>query len=404
MIVQTARSAIWRAGFTTVLLWGMAIGMAAQLAISVLAPFIIADLGISRTQLGLLSMVYFAVGAAGSLIAGPLVDRLGGRRMMIILFVVGGASLAALSASSSIIWLLVIMGLAGVATAISNPVTNQLVAMHLPRGLQGMTIGIKQAGVGVATLIAGTAYPWLALAIGWRDAVLLSALLATTGIIGALIVLPISATKPIHTVERGNRWRGQPSMIWWLAVYAFLMGTAGSVTIVFLVLYGVEAVSLSPAVAGSTLALMGAVGICARIVWGHIAERLTSPISVLRVLAVLAAISQLLIWAAATVGPWSLWAGVVLYGASAMGWNSVVMVTVVREVGVGESGTASGIVQAAFYGGYVASPVIFGWVADQAGGYGFGWATVAGISLLAALHTTVWRSVSHVSHPPNAWT
>lgn len=391
---QTRPSTAWRAGFSLILLWGMAVGMIAQLAISALAPFIIDDLGISRTEIGLLSMAYFAAGAGGSLIAGPQVDRRGGRWMLLLLFVVGGLSLLGLGLSATIAALLATMALAGIATAISNPVTNHLVGVHLARGAQGMTIGIKQAGVGVATLMAGSIYPWLAHSVGWREALLMSAGLCFAGIAGTVAVLPKPAARPRDVpVPRDTEqaWRSQPALIWWLASYAFLMGTAGSIMIVFLVLYGVEAVDLTPGVAGSSLALMGAAGICARVFWGRVAERLLSPIPVLGLLALLAAISQLLIWSAAAAGAWALWSGVVIYGASAMGWNSVVMVTIVREIGVERSGTASGIVQAAFYGGYIFSPTLFGWVADKAGGYEIGWAAVTTLSLVAACQTLVWR-------------
>ncbi|MGH9053008.1 MAG: hypothetical protein ACRDWX_08360, partial [Acidimicrobiia bacterium] len=48
------RSLAWKVGFAALLAAGMAAGTVIVQVIGVLAPFLIADLGLSRSQLGLL--------------------------------------------------------------------------------------------------------------------------------------------------------------------------------------------------------------------------------------------------------------------------------------------------------------------------------------------------------------
>ncbi len=394
MSVTVTQTRARHVGFVTVLTWSMAIGMLAQLALGALAPFILADLGISRTQFGVLSTVYFAVGSGGSLIAGPLVDQLGGRRMTVALFVIGGLGLAGLGMGASLLAMGIAAGFAGVATAVSNPVTNQLISVHLPRGQQGFTTGIKQSGVGVAALLSGIIYPPLGLTVGWRAALVLSGLVALGGAVAALAILPKSERQQAAGRKGIAREQFRSPTVRWLAAYALMMGAAGSVTMAFLVLYGVESLELSESVAGASSAVMGGVGLVARIMWGRITERSSHPVRLLQVLALLAAVAQVLIWAAVSVGVWGLWVGVMLYGATAMGWNSVAMLMLVRRIGPRASGTASGIVQATFYTGYVFAPLLFGWSVDATEAYNLGWALVTLIYLGSFVLMLAWTRCS----------
>src|SRR5919108_2776491 len=81
--IERVRTPAWRAGFTTILAVAMATGTLSQFAFAVLAPFLSDEFEITRFQLGMLTTAMFAVGALGSLPAGRLVDRFGGRRVLV---------------------------------------------------------------------------------------------------------------------------------------------------------------------------------------------------------------------------------------------------------------------------------------------------------------------------------
>ncbi len=110
----------------------MATSMVSLYAVSALAPFLVADLGLSRAEVGGLVTVTFAVAAAVSLVAGRLVDSRGARTGLLLLAGVVGTALLAASFAGSYAWLAGALAIAGVAQALANPATNVLVARQVP--------------------------------------------------------------------------------------------------------------------------------------------------------------------------------------------------------------------------------------------------------------------------------
>jgi hypothetical protein len=84
-----------------------------------------------------------------------------------------------------------------------------------------------------------------------------------------------------------------------------------------------------------------------------------------------------------------VWAGAALFGATAVAWNALGMLAIVRGVDVAVAGRASGRVLLGFYVGFLAGPVSFGWSVDHAG-YAAGWAAVVAAFAAAAALTMAW--------------
>ncbi len=64
--------------------------------------------------------------------------------------------------------LFVLLAVAGVANAVTQPAINLFVAEQIPADRQGLGFGIKQSGIPAAILVSGLALPVLALPLGWR--------------------------------------------------------------------------------------------------------------------------------------------------------------------------------------------------------------------------------------------
>jgi MFS family permease len=175
-----------------------------------------------------------------------------------------------------------------------------------------------------------------------------------------------------------------------LAVYALLMGFGVGAVSAYLPLYAVEELGFARGTAGLTAALMGFVGILARVGWGRRQDRTTKPVlRSLGTLAVGSVIATLAMATAATRASGLLWVGAALFGATAVAWNSLGMLSIVRDVEVSVAGRASGRVLLGFYVGFLVGPVSFGWAVDHHG-YAAGWAAVtAGFGLASAL-TLAW--------------
>ena len=144
-------------------------------AFGALGPFLVDDFDLSRSSLGLLTTLFFAVGGILSLVAGPMVDRFGGRTVMLGAFGVIGITILAIAGSPSYSLLLVSASFGGASIAAANPTTNKLVAVHVPPGQRGVIMGFKQSGVQIGAFAAGAILAPLAAWLGWRVALLLAA-------------------------------------------------------------------------------------------------------------------------------------------------------------------------------------------------------------------------------------
>src|SRR5688572_3564245 len=392
-------------GFVVTLTLGMAVCTFLPYALGALGPFITDDLGITRTALGSLTTVTYLVGGALSPVAGPVVDRFGGRRSLALTFVTGALSMAVVAvAGGRCAGLVAASALFGVAVAFGNPATNQLAARAVPAGHHGLVTGVKQSGVQVGAFLAGFVLPGVADAAGWRPALGGCAAMGVAGLVLTRWFAPGPSGEtpsPLAEASAGERPQSEQSgsdrpglgpEVDRLAVYALLMGFGVGAVSAYLPLYAVEELGFSRGMAGLVAALMGFVGIGARVAWGHRQDRTTTP--VMRSLGTLAAgsvVASVAMASAAAAGSALLWAGAAVFGATAVAWNALGMLSIVRDVDVAVAGRASGRVLLGFYIGFVLGPVSFGWAADHVG-YGAGWAAVTAGFVVAAGLTFRWVS------------
>lgn len=382
----------WRAAFAGTLAMSMGIGPFAVNAVSALSPMVVPDLGLTRTELGTLATLTFAVAAGTTWIGGRQADRFPGRSMLFGVFAVGGAAAAVMASAPSLAWLWVGAVLGGVSQAVANPVTNQLIADHIPPGARGTQVGVKQSGVQMAQAVIGLTLPPLALVVGWRGAMLVGPLFAALGFLAVRGVVPRGHSPGAADGPAGKAPLG--AIVWWLTVYIFTVGLTVQMVVVYTPLYSFEQVGLSAGVAGTAAGVLGAAGMAGRILWSRMAERWETPVGALAALALLAATAALLILAAEHLEGWMLWPGLVMFGISALAANGVVMLTVVRNAGTGRTGRASGMVGLGFYLGFMIGPVTFGALVDRTGSYTLGWTLVVGLCSVAAAIMGLWWRVS----------
>ena len=392
-------------GFVVTLTLGMAVCTLLPYALGALGPFITDDLGISRTALGSLTTVMYTVGAVLSPVAGPLVDRFGGRRSLVVAFATGGLGVA-VAAAGGRHYAGLVAGAAvfGISVAFGNPATNQLAARVVQTGRHGIVTGVKQSGVQIGAFLAGLVLPGVAGAAGWRVALGGCAFLGAAGLVltGRYVPRPseerrAAATRAVPPGETAADGRPTRALrrrldraVNRLTVYALLMGFGVGAVGAYLPLYTVEELGFSRGTAGLTAALVGLVGIVARVGWGRRQDRTMKPvIRSLGALAVGSVIASGALWAGAALGPGLLWAGAALFGATAVAWNALGMLSIVRDTDLAVAGRASGRVLLGFYVGFLVGPVSFGWAVDHVG-YPAGWAAVTAAFALAAGLSLVW--------------
>lgn len=363
-----------------------------------LAPFLVAELSVSKAQFGAVQSAFYVVGALMAVPAGVLADRFDGRWLLLACLLAMAIPLALISRASSLLAVTVLAGLCGLGNGAINQVGARGVLHWFPPQRRATAMGLRQTGNMLGAALAAAALPGLALWLGWRMAVLLVAAGAgLAAVVSGLLyrerapdlASPSASTRPGLKAVAGQLFANRPFVR--LLLLAPFIAYAQIAMTTFFVLFLTDRQGVSAAVAGSLLSgalLAAALG---RVAWGVIADRFFAH-SRGRCLALVMALTALAATALALLprgGPLLVPALVgLLYGFCAMGWQGLLMVVIAESVGIAMAGTAVGLLINVAWGGFVLGPVVFGALADGPG-YGIAWTSVAGVSALCAL--ALWR-------------
>ncbi|MGH3682535.1 MAG: MFS transporter, partial [Natronosporangium sp.] len=132
-----------------------------------LAVQIGAELDFSPAGLGVAVAIYFGVSALTSVPAGALVERFGPVVTARAAILLAAGCLLAIAAATSYPTLVAVLALGAGANGLGQLSSNATLT-QVPPGRQGLSFGIKQAAIPLATLLAGVSVPAVALTLGWR--------------------------------------------------------------------------------------------------------------------------------------------------------------------------------------------------------------------------------------------
>jgi MFS family permease len=377
-----------------------AVGAVATTTASVIPVFLIGGMAVqisgelrfSPAGLGVVVAVYFGAGAVCSLPAGWLVERYGDRltsRAGVLLSSVSMLAVALLA--NSYLSLVIIMMIGAAANSLGQLSSNLSLARLVPRRRQGLSFGVKQSAIPIATLLAGAAVPTVALTVGWRWAFVVVAVLA-------LLVLPLAPNGPRPTPRpRGDADPSTERATVALIVVAFgAMLSAGSASAlgIFLVDSAV-AQQIGAATAGTVLTVGSVVGAAARIGGGWLADRRGGTNHLLVVAATLTVGAGGLALLALP-GIWPLVIGTVVGFGLGWSWPGVLNFAVV-QLNPRAPAAATSITQSGVYVGGCLGPLLFGVLAAHS--YPLAW-LVAAAAMMAAAATMLigrWRLMAHPS-------
>lgn len=390
----------WRNAWTM-----LALLIAGQIAMSAgsylwgpLAPFLVAELSVSKAQFGAVQSAFYVVGALMAVPAGLMADRFDGRWLLLACLLAMAIPLALLSRASSLLAVTVLAGLCGLGNGAINQVGARGVLHWFPPQRRATAMGMRQTGNMLGAALAAAVLPALALWLGWRSAVLLVAAGAgLAAVVSGLLYRerPLAAgaapgaARPGLKAVAGQLFRNRPFVR--LLMLAPFIAYAQIAMTTFFVLFLTDRQGVPATAAGSLLSgalLAAALG---RVAWGVIADRFFAH-SRGRCLALVMALTALAAGALALLprgGPLLVPALVgLLYGFCAMGWQGLLMVVIAESVGLAVAGTAVGLLINVAWGGFVLGPLAFGALADGPG-FGAAWASVAAVSALCAV--ALWR-------------
>jgi MFS family permease len=371
-------------------------GMGAFLTVPVLAPAIGAETGLPASLAGLHTALAYAGALLTAPLTGPMVRRHGGIRVLQVgLVVVGcGIAVAALGAT----WALAASAfLAGMGHGPVTPASSHLLAARTPPRRRALVFSLKQAGVPAGAMLVAALAPAIAVLAGWRGGVLAMAL---TAFLVAAALQPLRAALDAERDPRAGaaglravarEATGSVGMLRHdaalrrLTVMSCCYGVAQFCFLTFFVAYQVGALGTPLPEAGLRLALAQAAGVLGRIGWALIADR-GGARGVLVACGVLAAAAGLVLAAAGPGWPaLPVVLGGIVMGASAVGWNGVMLAEAARIAPPGQVGAATAALSFAFGVTMLVAPPTFTALVALTGGYAAGFLFCVAAALAGAL-------------------
>jgi len=360
------------------------------LGIPAIAPLIRDSLGLSMTQAGSFLSAYYVGAALMSLPAGWMADRWGVASTMVAGQAVIALGLFAASGSGSFAMLIAIMILAGTGYGMLNPTTAKAVISWFPRRQRATVVGLKQVGLPLGGAVGALLMPPLALWMGWRVAVALSA--SMIALLAGLTWLfyrdpPRSEMEAPAPREGSMRAVLRNRDLWLVSTTTLVFAGMQTVWMAFLVLYLQETVRVPLVTAAGYLVMAQVTGMIGRVAFGLLSDRHFGGRR--RIVLVIAGVgSTVCSLAMAATGPgtgaWVLAPLALCFGFFGIGWNGVQHTLMAELAGPRAAGTALGLGLAVSSLGVSIWPPLFGLLVERAGGFGVPW-TVLGVAMTGAL-------------------
>jgi len=368
----------------------------ALLTLPVMAPIAAKDLAVSPAMVGVYVAITYAGAMFSSLTSGTSVTRFGPIRVSQfgLILCASGLCLCAVPwlPATGLGALLIGLGYGPI-----TPSSSQILARTTPPHQMSLVFSIKQTGVPAGSMLAGAIVPSLMLGIGWQLSLMSVALVC---LISALLSQPLrdqmdDQRQPglqlkLSTLLAPIRMVLSHRALATMAGCSLMFSMVQMSLTTYLVTYLHDDLTYGLVAAGLLLSITQAGGIVGRIVWGYLADQFFSPQKMLAGLAtsmaLCAAATPLLLPILPVYGVWTL---LLLFGASAIGWNGVYLAEVARQAPEGKASVATGGTLTFTFLGVVMGPPLFGALSTLFETYGAGFWALAAISSLCSL--VLWR-------------
>ena len=360
----------------------------APMAIPLLGPVVVVLFDLNPGYIGGLAALTYGIGMISAIASGSVIRKFGPLRVGQLSLLLCGAGLW-IGAAGSIPLLFVGVLLIGAGIGPSTPASSHILARFSPPHLAPLIFSIKQTGVPLGGIMAGTLYPfWLGL-VDWQGALLIA---GTLYLVFALMIQPL---RPRLDDERDPTRRFTISAV--TETFRFALGhpvlrelaiahcifTGLQVTFAtFFVVFLLDGLGFDLVFAGLAFASGQGAGFVGRILWGWVASRLLPTRQVLGLLGIAMAVSGGAL--ALIEGDWPKWAVIALsaaYGLTGIGFQGVMLAEVARNAPPGGAGDVTGVAVVFAYAGMVVFPGLIGIIVGLTGSYQAGFVLVALVTL-----------------------
>lgn len=365
----------------------------ALLTLPVMAPVVAQALAVSPTYVGLYVAAAYVGAMVASLGSGGAIVRFGAIRVSQAGLLICAAGLA-VCALPHVLAVAAGALLIGLGYGPITPASSHLLALSTPAHRMSLVFSVKQTGVPLGGVFSGLLVPSLMIWAGWQQTLMLVALLC---------VLIAGLTQPLRTALDADRQRGQ-AMAWghWLeplqlvlshrvlamlAACSFVFSITQMSLVTYLVTFLHDSLAWTLVAAGLALSVAQTAGVGGRVFWGLVADKFLGSQHMLAVLAALMALaSAVMAFLSPGSAPVLLWLVLIVFGASAIGWNGVYLAEVARQAPTGKASLATGGTLTFTFLGVVIGPPLFGALAGALESYRAGyWALVVPTALCSIM-------------------
>ncbi|MDA8277103.1 MAG: MFS transporter [Actinomycetota bacterium] len=315
------------------------------------------SLHFSIALVGVAVAIFFGTAAATSLFAGSLAENQGGAKVMRIATFASAIAMGLIAfLAHSFFELAILLAFAGVANGTNQPANNLFVINAVKTNRRGFALGVKQAAIPVATLLAGVAVPSVALTIGWRYVYLFAAIIA---LIVSMVIPgdPDSLKVKVQRRRDGEKVEIALAPVVTLAI-AMALGAGTSNALGAYMVENAVHQHYAPGTAGLIGALGSLVSLVVRLSVGYRADKRDGKhLIVVASMIGMGAIGYLFF---ATSIKWLVVPAAIIGYGFGWGWNGLFNFAVVVNH-KGAEGRATGITQSGAFIGSVAGPIVFGY-------------------------------------------
>ena len=369
-------------------------------SLSPLGPYIREEFSISNTQFGLL----FTASNLGTKVmltlTGRLVDRRGVRGIMLVGQGIMGLLVIASSMAGHYLLLVALLFFTGICQSIAGPTGATSIVTWFSSKERATAMGIKQAGIPAAGIIAGLVLPAIAVLSGWRVALCIAGVsIAASGILSFLLYRDSDVMKqkkeasPKALASMQNTSSNLTQDIILLSVgCGILMGVQFSFTSYLTgylgELFTAMSVTSPLVLAGTYYSWTSVGGFIGRVGLGLISDRIfcgRRKGTLLAVCLIGTLVLFLMAFWAPHIGILGVGILVFIYGLTGVSFTGIQLSLVSEIAGVNASGSATGFTLALGFAGMMAFPPIFGVIIDTTQDYFWGWLTLATLSLIGVL-------------------
>jgi len=315
-----------------VMLVQQALAYMAAIVLPNMAPPVATAMNVDPHMIGYHTGILYFVSSLGLLCSGSFIIRFGPIRMSQVSLVVIGTGL--IIGGAGRLWIFAAAAvLMGVGTSFSTPASSHLLARFSPPRYAPLTFSIKQAGVPLGGLLAGTLVPFLLTIVGWQGTFWVTGAVC---IACAVLLQPVREhfdidrvpghnLKTVEVLNNLQRMLRRPELRD-LAFAMFCFVGLQSLFCSYFVTIVSENLGKPLVTANHIFSLAMTTAIFARILWGWVGSTLVPARQLLGILALAMVLAS--IGTGCYAPHWSvgmITAVAILYCVSAIGWHGLLL-------------------------------------------------------------------------------